>query len=58
MQHNLTDLLGGADFNSGSNYSFEPDRFNLENSSISLNHGYLKLPPGVYFSGDFTFTAW
>ena len=34
------------------------DRFNKINSSLYLNSQYLRLPSFVYFSGDFTFSAW
>ena len=55
---NLSDLLGGANLFGGENYSFVPDRFCTPNSAIYFNIGYLQVPEGVYFSGDFTFTAW
>jgi hypothetical protein len=55
---NLTDLISGANLFRGSNYSFTSDRFNSPNSAIYLNQGYLQVPEGVYFSGDFTVTAW
>jgi hypothetical protein len=56
--NNLTDVIGGAYLFGGSNYSFVPDRFCSLNSAIYLNKGYLQVPAGVYFSGDFTLTAW
>ena len=55
---NLSDLVGGADLFKGSKYSYTYDRFNNSNSAIYFNKGYLQVPPGNYFSGDFTFTAW
>jgi hypothetical protein len=55
---NLSDVVGGANLFGGSNYSFVPDRFCSQNSAIYLNKGYLQVPEGVYFSGDFTFTGW
>ena len=55
---NLSDLVGGADLFNGSKYSYTYDRFNNSNSAIDFNRGYLQVPPGNYFSGDFTFTAW
>jgi hypothetical protein len=56
--NNLSDVTGGADLFGGSNYSFVQDRFGSPNSAIYFNNGYLQVPKGVYFSGDFTFTAW
>ena len=54
----MCDLVGNATLYGGMNYSFVPDRFNNPNSAISFNNGYLQAPPGIYFSGDFTITAW
>jgi hypothetical protein len=55
---NLSDVVGEADLFGGSSYSFTCDRFGSQNSAIYFNKGYLQVPNGVYFSGDFTFTAW
>jgi len=55
---NLTDLISGSNLFGGSSYSFTFDRFNSSNSAIYFNQGYLQVPSSVYFSGDFTFTAW
>jgi hypothetical protein len=55
---NLSDVIGGSDLFGGSSYSFTCDRFGLVNSAIYFNKGYLNVTSGVYFSGDFTFTAW
>jgi len=55
---NLSDVVGGANLFNGLKYSFVPDRCNSLNSAVYLNKGYLQVPPGVYFKGDFTFTAW
>ena len=55
---NLTDVVNGANLFGGSSYSFTCDRFGSENSAIYFNKGFLEVPSGVYFSGDFTFTAW
>ena len=54
----LSDIVGGANLYNGVSYSFTTDRFGNANSAIYLNNGYLQVPPGVYFSGDFTVTAW
>jgi hypothetical protein len=55
---NLIDSVRGANLFGGSRYSFVPDRFCSANSAIYFNQGYLQAPSGVYFSGDFTVTAW
>jgi hypothetical protein len=55
---NLSDVVGGANLYGGENYSFVPDRLGSPNSAIYFNSGYLQVPSGNYFSGDFTFTAW
>ena len=55
---NLSDVVGGANLFGGSSYSFVADRFNNPNSAIYLNRGYLQVPPGVYFNGDFTVIVW
>ena len=55
---NFSDLVGEANLFGGGNYSFVPDRFCTPNSAIYFNNGFLQVPEGIYFSGDFTFTAW
>lgn len=55
---NLSDVIGGANLYGGMSYSFVADRFNNSNSAIYFNGGYLQVPPGVYFSGDFSLIAW
>ena len=55
---NLSDVVGGADLYNGTNYSYATDRLNNLNSSIYFNSGFLNIPSGVYFTGDFTITAW
>jgi hypothetical protein len=55
---NLNDQMGGANLFGGSNYLFTSDRFCSPNSAIYFNKGYLQVPSGVYFTGDFTVTAW
>jgi hypothetical protein len=56
--NNLTDLVGGANLFGGSSYSFVPDRYGSVDQAIYFNQGYLQVPAGVYFTGDFTVTAW
>ena len=54
----LSDVIGRASLFKGSNYSFVSDRFGIPNSAIYFRNGYLQVPEGVYFSGDFTVTVW
>jgi hypothetical protein len=56
--NNFTDVVGKADLYCGSNIAYTYDRFCNPNSAIYFSKGYLQIPPGVYFSGDFTVTAW
>ena len=55
---NFSDVISGANLFGGLSYSFVPDRFCRPNSAIYFNKGYLQVPAGIYFSGDFTFSAW
>ncbi len=55
---NLNDVIGGANLFKGFSYSSDLDRFCSPNAAIYFNQGYLQVPEGVYFSGDFTVTAW
>lgn len=56
--NNLSDIVGEKDLFEGVNYLFTNDRFNNANSSIHFNDGFLKVPTGCYFSGDFSVVAW
>ena len=58
MSNTLDDSVGGAHLYDGLNYQFTSDRFDIPNSAIYFNKGYLTVPPGIYFSGDFSITAW
>lgn len=58
FNNNLNDIIGGANMFNGISYSFSNDRLNTPSSSIYLNNGYLQVPDGVYFNGDFTITLW
>ena len=55
---NLSDTIGIAHLINGFNYSFVNDRYGNSNSCIYFQNGYLQVPPGVYFSSDFTVTVW
>ena len=54
--NNLNDSVGGANLEYGRVYYFTKDRFCCQYRAISLYEFYL--PPGIYFSGDFTISAW
>jgi hypothetical protein len=56
--NNLNDIVSNANLFDGTGYSFVPDRFGVANSTIYFNKGFLKVPEGIYFNGDFTITAW
>jgi hypothetical protein len=55
---NLSDVVGGANMYNGTNYTFAYDRFCNAYSAINFSSGYLQVPPGIYFSGEFAITAW
>ena len=52
------DEIGIAHLYDEVNVTLIQDRFGKSNSALKLNNGYLKIPSGIYFSGDFTITAW
>ena len=52
------DLIENADLYDGKNYEFVQNRFGKLKSAIHFKQGYLKIPQGIYFDGDFTITAW
>jgi hypothetical protein len=58
MNGNLNDTVSGANLYGGYNYSFAPDRFSNLNSAIYFNNGFLQVPDGYYFNGDFTTSIW
>jgi hypothetical protein len=51
-------VISSDDLKPGKNVTFGSDRFNRSNKAVYLNQGYLTMPPGVYFSGDFSVVAW
>jgi len=53
-----SDSKGGANLTNGLNYGLTSDRFGNPNSALNLNYGYMNIPPGIYFNGTFTITAW
>lgn len=54
----IKDVIGTDDLYDAVNASLTEDRFNKPKSALCLNDGYIKVPSGVYFSGDFTITSW
>ena len=59
FSNHTCDVIGDADLYGGVNTAFSNDKFTRPLSALSLNHGYLNAPPGIYFKGgDFTLTAW
>lgn len=54
----LNDAVGKAHLYSGENYSFISGSNGMSYSAIKLESGYLEVPQGVYFNGDFTISAW
>ena len=58
IKANEDDYVGTAHMIYGANNSFCPDRFNNANLAINFENGFNSVPPGVYFSGDFTISLW
>ena len=57
--NNLTDVFGGANLTFGDkNCYLTFDRFCQPNFAFYLNNGYLKVPSGFYFLGDFSIIVW
>ena len=56
---NITlDSVGNGSATAVSGCYLTIDRCGRINSALALNGGYLTIPPGVYFAGDFTVTVW
>ena len=58
FSNNVDDSIGTAHLYNGINASLTHDRFGYDNSALRLNSGYYCVPPGVYFNGPFTTSAW
>jgi hypothetical protein len=58
LNNNLNDIISNANLIESYNASFTTDRLNQKLSAIYLNNGYLRLPTGVFFYGDFSFSTW
>ena len=59
MSNSLDDKIGGANFYGGSGFSFTNDRFCVKSSALYLGYGgFVQIPADIYFSQDFTITAW
>lgn len=59
INNDLIDLIGGATFTS-TTPGWSLNRFNTSGGASRVNSvsNYLKLPSGVYFTGDMTFMGW
>ena len=55
---NYDDTVGTANGYGGSNAYLTSDRFGVALSALDLSTGYIQIPSGVYFNGDYTVTAW
>ena len=58
IDNNLIDVVGGAHMTNKRFVTFVNDRNGETTSAISFNNGYYSVPPGIYFTGDFTITFW
>ena len=59
INNDLIDIVGGANMTQvGTLSSLVADRLGNLASAINFNGGYYRIPPGVYFNGDFTVTLW
>jgi hypothetical protein len=56
----INDEIGKANLLLPSGFSsiLTKDRLEKPNSALEIEKGYIEIPPGVYFSGDFTITLW
>ena len=52
------DVIGTAHGYGQVNAALTSDRFGLASSALDLSNGYIKIPSGIYFNGDYTVTAW
>ena len=55
---NVHDIINEADLYDGSNVTLTQNRFNKSDSALSLTQGYYKMPPRVYFNGNFSLLTW
>jgi hypothetical protein len=55
---NTRDSIGNKDLTAQPNVTLVADRFGTANSAVYCNNSYLTVPPGIYFSGDFTICGW
>ena len=58
FDNTLTDSITGLNPINSAGYIYTTDRHGITLSAVYLNNGYLQVQNGVYFSGDFTFSAW
>jgi hypothetical protein len=55
---NVHDIINEADLYEGSNVTLTQNRFYKSDSALSLTQGYYKMPPRVYFNGNFSLLTW
>jgi hypothetical protein len=56
---NFNDSVGQAHGFGGLKASLTSDRFGVASSALDLSNGFIKIPPGIYFSSnEYTVTAW
>lgn len=55
---NHSDIVGAAHLYGGTNFIYVHDRYNNPKSAIYLHQGFLQVPGGVYFNGDFSMSCW
>ena len=55
---NFDDSIGQAKLFGASNAALVSDRFGVADSALNLANGFIQVPTGVYFNGNYTVTAW
>ena len=58
FNQNVLDSMTSLNMVSVVNIQFVADRLGAPNSAVYLNAGYMQAPSDIYFSGDFSATAW
>ena len=58
FNNNFFDMVSQAYLYDPVSVSFTTDRLNTPGAALYLNKGYISAPPGIYFKGDYTVSAW
>ena len=58
FNNNFFDMVSQAYLYDPVSVSFTTDRLNTPGAALNLNRGYISAPPGIYFKGDYTISAW